>query len=109
MQDLGFKNIVDNFRITCTFSQVASLEAGHIHDTYVIKTAEPGKTDYVLHKINQMVFSDVTGLMNNISKVTDRIHQKELQYPNLYGKLEILEDVSVISDQLSVCVCVCLK
>ena len=46
--------------------------AGHINDTYLVKTtANGGKKQYILQRVNNKIFKDVPRLMNNIKLVTE--------------------------------------
>ena len=46
--------------------------AGHINDTYLVKTtANGGNRKYILQRINNKIFTDVPRLMNNIKLVTE--------------------------------------
>ena len=50
---------------------------GHIHDTYVVTTmSENTSKRYILQRVNDFVFKDVDGLMENIEKVTSHILKK---------------------------------
>lgn len=50
---------------------------GHIHDTYVVTTmSENTSKRYILQRINDYVFKDVDGLMENIERVTSHILKK---------------------------------
>lgn len=50
---------------------------GHIHDTYVVTTlSEDTSKRYILQRINDYVFKDVDGLMENIENVTSHILKK---------------------------------
>ncbi len=46
--------------------------AGHINDTYLVKTtANGGKKQYILQRVNNTIFKDVPRLMNNVKLVTE--------------------------------------
>ena len=50
---------------------------GHIHDTYVVTTmSENTSKRYILQRINNYVFKDIDGLMENIERVTAHIIKK---------------------------------
>lgn len=48
--------------------------SGHINSTFLVVT-DPGKR-YILQKINNKIFPDVEGLMNNIMLVTEHLKKK---------------------------------
>ena len=59
------------FYIPGTLLKSERLPAGHIHDTYVSEWQAGGaRRRYVHQRINEAVFSDVAGLMRNITLVT---------------------------------------
>ena len=47
---------------------------GHINETYLVTAGKGAK--YILQRINERVFKDVPGLMNNIRLVTAHIAAK---------------------------------
>ena len=70
------KNIVNRFAVAGTVTDIAPLGEGLINDTYLVKTAEADKPDYVLQRINHHVFPDVDMVMRNIAAVTSHIRHK---------------------------------
>lgn len=57
--------------------EVASCEkygSGHINVTYLVVTKEG--TRFILQKINNKIFPDVEGLMNNVTLVTEHLNKK---------------------------------
>ena len=69
-------NIVGRFAYEGTISEIKPLGEGLINDTYKVKNAEPGKPDYVLQRVNHVVFPDVDMVMRNIDAVTTHIRKK---------------------------------
>jgi hypothetical protein len=78
------KNMQDNSELLSVFSNFGSsaetrsielITAGHINETYLVTTDNPGKR-YILQRINDRIFRDVPGLMNNILLVTRHIENK---------------------------------
>lgn len=49
---------------------------GHINDTYRLVNDDKSLPDYLLQRVNHVVFKDVPGIMDNISKVTNHIREK---------------------------------
>ncbi len=68
--------IVSQFSITGTVSQVEPMGAGLINDTYRVLTKEQESPDYVLQRINHAIFTNVEMLQNNILMVTEHIRRK---------------------------------
>jgi hypothetical protein len=50
--------------------------SGHIHDTYKIETVGSHSHNYILQRINRVVFNDVETLQRNIEVVTSHIRSK---------------------------------
>ena len=70
--------IVRQFQIEGTVSTVTPLGNGLINDTYLVKTLEADAPDYVLQRINHLVFKDVELLQHNIEAVTNHLRRKLL-------------------------------
>ena len=68
--------IVGQFCIEGTVASVAPLGNGLINDTYLVKTQEADKADYVLQRINHHIFTDVDLLQHNIEAVTGHLRRK---------------------------------
>lgn len=86
--DLG--SVVNHFKIDGTYLEGHTYGSGHIHDTYLIHTAEEVVQDYLLQKINHHVFRNVQHLMSNIEKVTKHIQKKINQRPGLKTTMKCL-------------------
>jgi Ser/Thr protein kinase RdoA (MazF antagonist) len=69
-------NIVNQFSIEGTIESISPLGAGHINDSFLVKTKETDKPDYLLQRINHHIFKDIEGLQNNILHVTNHIRKK---------------------------------
>ena len=66
------KNIIKNFNIDGNVISVERYGEGHINETYLAVVEENGKeVNYILQKINNSLFTNVEGLMNNIKLVTE--------------------------------------
>lgn len=87
---------VDLLKITSNFiigTDVASIEpygSGHINDTYYVKNNHSQKPDYLLQRINHLVFKDVPALMNNIVLVTSHLRAKLREIPSADPDKEVL-------------------
>ena len=69
-------DIVGRFAYEGTVCEIKPLGEGLINDTYKVKTAEQDKPDYVLQRVNHVVFPDVDMVMRNIDAVTSHIRGK---------------------------------
>ncbi len=76
MEDKKLKEIVSLFDIEGTVAEISPLGEGLINDTYGVVTAEADKPNYVLQRVNNIVFPDVDMVMRNIRAVTNHIRQK---------------------------------
>ncbi|MDE6118285.1 MAG: aminoglycoside phosphotransferase family protein [Muribaculaceae bacterium] len=74
MKDLN--NIVEQFDIRGTVSEIKPLGNGLINDTYIVRTAGDDTPDYVLQRINHHIFTNVEVLQHNIQAVTSHIRRK---------------------------------
>ncbi len=68
--------IVAQFAISGSIDLIEPLGTGLINDTYRVLNAEEGFPDYVLQRINHVIFTDVEMLQNNIRLVTEHIRRK---------------------------------
>lgn len=76
IQQTQLIDIVGRFAHEGTISEIKPLGEGLINDTYKVKTTEQDKPDYVLQRINHIVFPDVDMVMRNIDAVTSHIRKK---------------------------------
>ena len=67
---------IGQFCMEGTVATVAPLGNGLINDTYLVKTEEADKPDYVLQRINHHIFTDVELLQHNIEAVTRHLRHK---------------------------------
>lgn len=70
------KNIVSQFQIANEVGEIRPLKIGHINDSFIVDSEEPGGKSYFLQKINHSIFKDVAGLQRNIQIVTDHLRAK---------------------------------
>jgi len=68
--------IISHFRIAGTFDKAYPYGSGHINDTYKVDTVEDEAHNYILQRVNHVVFKNVPGLMQNIDRVTRHIRTK---------------------------------
>jgi len=65
------KKIFLFFAADGTYLSGAPCGSGHIHDTFIIKTAERNKDDLLLQRLNNKIFKNIPELQSNIERVTD--------------------------------------
>jgi len=68
--------IAAHFNLDGTIKRIEPFGNGHINDTFRIYTRETELPDYILQRKNHLVFKDIQGMMQNITRVTDHIRQK---------------------------------
>ncbi len=73
-----------------SFSNASPSGSGHIHDTFLVTTAEKDKDDYILQRLNNKVFKNIPDLQENIERVTKHIRNKLLSIPGSDVKRECL-------------------
>ncbi len=88
----NIKEIVSHFNIQGEILEFEKNTTGHINDSYFIKIKSPDHPGYFLQWINNDIFTNVEGLMDNICKVTDHLAKKLAEDKNLAFK--VLEVVS---------------
>ena len=69
------KNIYEQFYTGSNFVSAKIFGEGHIHETYLVRTVDP-KCSFVLQKINNYVFRDMSVLMENIGRITEHLRKK---------------------------------
>lgn len=72
----NIEEIVSHFNIKAVYLGFEKNTTGHINDSYLIKTKTPDHPGYFLQWINNDIFNNVEGLMENICTVTDHLAQK---------------------------------
>lgn len=90
MIDLKIAEIVDQFQIEGEISSIESFGDGHINDTYQIVCNNSKKSNYILQRVNNYVFKNIKGLMNNISLVTTHLRNKLVE-----NNIKNVEEVSL--------------
>jgi Ser/Thr protein kinase RdoA (MazF antagonist) len=68
--------IIHRFNFKGTLLDYSTISTGNINDTYLVRTQEPDKPDYILQKVNHHIFKNVPELQQNIVRVTTHIRQK---------------------------------
>ena len=88
--DYNLKEIYGYFAAEGTFLNGEPYGSGHIHDTFRIKTAENGKNDYILQRLNNKIFKNIPELQHNIERVTVHLRNKIGAIPGSDIKRECL-------------------
>ena len=68
--------IANKFATKSPVTEVKPLGDGLINDSFIASTGNADECRYVLQRINNNIFTDVDGLMNNIAAVTDHLRDK---------------------------------
>lgn len=72
----NLNQIIKQFPEVGEVNETKPLTSGWINQTYLVKTAAPEENDYVLQRINHLIFTDIEMLQHNIEVVTSHIRQK---------------------------------
>lgn len=73
---MEIKELVKNFDIKGQFVAYSDYGNGHINDTYALTFRQnDNMRRYILQRINESVFTNIDGLMDNIVKVCDYLKQ----------------------------------
>lgn len=84
------QEIFVKFKTDGTFFEGKPFGTGHIHDTFLISTAESDLDDYIFQKFNVYVFKDIQKVQENISRVTEHLRKKIEKLPGSQPKRETL-------------------
>lgn len=76
MEEKKLLEIIERFAYEGKVESVTPLGEGLINDTYLVRTVGIFTPDYVLQRINHVVFPNVEMLMRNIAAVTAHIRHK---------------------------------
>lgn len=81
MSDLDRKlvHVIQQFIADVSVKTIRSYGSGHINDTFLV-TLTSGEEQYILQKINHLIFNDVAGLMHNFHTVTTHINKKSTAF-----------------------------
>ena len=91
--------IAKQFDIQGNIYEIITFGSGHIHDTYLLKTAGKNGPDYILQKINRQIFPDIDGLMSNVSVVTSHIKDKLLTLKSTESQNRAVDLVKSLSGE----------
>lgn len=73
--DQELREIFDQFLTGGTYLKGMPYGSGHIHDTFLVETAEEDSDDYILQRLNNKIFKNIPDLQHNIERVT--LHLKD--------------------------------
>lgn len=88
---MSVDKIIRNFNFNGPIASIEPYGGGHINDTYHIQCQNPDEPDYLLQKVNNYVFKDIEGLMNNIAVVTSHLRKKLVE-----NKIQDIERRSLV-------------
>ncbi|MDY7397034.1 aminoglycoside phosphotransferase family protein [Aureibaculum sp. 2210JD6-5] len=96
MLEEKLKKVFNQFQHNGEFRSFKELASGHINDTYLVITSK--KPFFVLQRINQGVFKDVPGLIENKVAVSHHIREKLKELPPKKLKRRVLAFAKTKSD-----------
>lgn len=76
----SYKSILAHFDLESNPKSIVRFGEGHIHETYLVETRTMDP-DYILQKLNNQIFRNISGMMSNIESVTSHIHRKIKELP----------------------------
>ncbi|MGO9115711.1 MAG: phosphotransferase enzyme family protein [Thermoguttaceae bacterium] len=80
----NIRSIARNFQIFADFQSAEPCGSGHINDTYAATYRQGGTViRYIHQRINQGVFKNAVGLMENIQRVTEHLRAKLAGQPDV--------------------------
>jgi hypothetical protein len=72
----NLKKIIKQFPKVGEVKEIKALTSGLINQTYLVKSVSPEEPDYVLQRINHLIFTNIEMLQHNIEVVTRHTRQK---------------------------------
>ncbi len=94
------QNIVQQFVLKNETGEIRPLKIGHINDSFIVDSKNPGGESYFLQKINHHIFRNVEGLQNNIQLVTNHLRKKLAESGETNLEQKVLQLVSTIDGKL---------
>lgn len=85
--DLNLNHITNKFLLKGSIKSIYAFGSGHINDTYKVETT---KKNYLLQKINHLIFKNVEGLTENLIAVSDFLEKRIKQN---HDKMEFLRSI----------------
>lgn len=81
---LQVQQLAQQFKLEGGIKSITHFGTGHINDTFRLENSDTNAPDYLLQRVNHLVFPDVGPMMNNIAKVTEHLNAKTgSQYTSL--------------------------
>lgn len=88
MSEYDFSGIIRKFMIRGNINESFPYGNGHINSTYRLVNRDSDFPDYLLQRVNHEVFTDISGMMQNIEYVTSHIRKKLVnQQLNYYERV----------------------
>jgi hypothetical protein len=84
-------NIVSQFSTTCQVNSIVPFGSGHIHDTFLVTTHPVSFPDYILQRINHLIFSNIQRLTDNMLKITNHIKEGLSQKAGKYQGFQVFQ------------------
>ncbi|MGQ9620898.1 MAG: phosphotransferase enzyme family protein [Bacteroidales bacterium] len=88
--DRILRDLFEKFLVEGTYLEGIPFGSGHIHDTFLIRTAEAQMDDYIFQRFNNNVFREIQKVQENISRVTAHLKKKIQNLPGSDPKRETL-------------------
>lgn len=76
VENLEVSSINTVFKIAGEVSHSTPFGNGHINDTFRLFNQDKSQPDYLLQRINHLVFKEVEQMMRNIKRVTEHVNQQ---------------------------------
>jgi Ser/Thr protein kinase RdoA (MazF antagonist) len=77
-EEFDLREIASHFQLDGQLVSANRFGSGHINDTFLVNVAgNPDASSFILQRIDHFVFGDPTGMMENISRVTDHLRNKK--------------------------------
>lgn len=76
LPEVGLQAVAAHFAMKGTFASGTAYGSGHIHDTFLVRMRERSAPDYILQRINHVIFKDIPALMANIVRVSEHIRSQ---------------------------------
>lgn len=97
---MDMKRILDNFSFRGELAEIKPFGSGHINSTYIAKYVDEGKVrNYVIQKVNTVVFKNIDDLMSNVFAVTSFLREK-IKNNNGNPHRETLQYIKTNNDEL---------
>lgn len=88
---MNINNLIEQFDLQGKVATAVPFGNGHINDTFHLCNHDAALPDYLLQRVNHLVFKPVAAMMENIRKVTEHVNEKAMGatlelIPTLEGK-----------------------